>query len=142
MPDITEEILLKKFQLRNIKPTAMRILVLKALMQQDHAVSLHDMELLFDRADRSTLFRTLKTFEDHHLIHRIEDGTGSVKYALCSDNCDCGPESFHIHFHCRKCGNTYCMPTDNAIQKVNFFPHFKTEQVNIILKGICDKCSG
>ena len=45
---------------RDIKPTAMRILVLQYLMEQDKAISLQTIESAFDIADKSTLYRTLK----------------------------------------------------------------------------------
>ncbi|MDX5483056.1 MAG: transcriptional repressor, partial [Hymenobacteraceae bacterium] len=69
-------------QEKQVKPTAMRLLVLEFLSKQQAAVSLNDLEAAFHRADRSTLYRTLKTFEEKGVVHSIADGTGSVKYAL------------------------------------------------------------
>lgn len=72
---------------KNIKPTAMRELVLKVLSEQSAAISLADLEQKFEKVDKVTLYRTLKTFEENKLIHSIDDGTGSVKYALCKETC-------------------------------------------------------
>ena len=83
---------------KNLKPTAMRELVLDALIEQRVAVSLSDLEKMFDKVDKTTLYRTLKTFEENKLIHSIDDGTGSVKYALCAENCQCNPHDLHVHF--------------------------------------------
>ncbi|MDD2565054.1 MAG: transcriptional regulator, partial [Salinivirgaceae bacterium] len=63
---------------KNVKPTAMRELVLNALLEQNVAISLSDLEKKFNRVDKVTLYRTLKTFEENKLIHSIDDGTGSV----------------------------------------------------------------
>jgi Fur family ferric uptake transcriptional regulator len=41
----------------------MRLLVLKILVEAGSAISLSDLEARFERADRSTLYRTLMTFE-------------------------------------------------------------------------------
>ena len=71
----------EKLENKDIKPTAMRVLVLRQLVESGAAISLKNLEAKFERADKATLFRTLKTFEDKKLIHSIEDGTGSVKYA-------------------------------------------------------------
>ena len=71
---------------RNIKPTSMRELVLKVLSEQKAAISLTDLEQAFEKADRITLYRTLKTFEANKLIHRIDDGSGAIKYALCLED--------------------------------------------------------
>ena len=40
---------------KNIKPTAMRELVLKILSEQTSALSLTDIENIFDKADKTTL---------------------------------------------------------------------------------------
>lgn len=47
---------------REIKPTAIRILVLQAMLRAERAVSLLDLENLLDTVDKSTLFRTVTLF--------------------------------------------------------------------------------
>ncbi|MDD4227483.1 MAG: transcriptional repressor, partial [Mariniphaga sp.] len=76
-----------KLKSKNIKPTAMRQLVLQVLTEQKTAISLPELEQNFEKADKATLYRTLKTFQENKLIHSIEDGSGSVKYALCQEFC-------------------------------------------------------
>ncbi len=113
-----KENLENKLEDRNIKPTAMRLLVLRKLVESGAAISLSDLDAKFEQADKATLYRTLKTFEDKKLIHSIEDGTGSVKYALCEEGCECKPQDQHIHFHCVKCGETYCLPNPKYLKLV------------------------
>ncbi|MBS4058320.1 MAG: transcriptional repressor [Bacteroidales bacterium] len=125
--------------LKNIKPTAMRELVLKVLTEQDRAISLADLEQKFDNADKTTLYRTLKTFEENKLIHSIDDGTGSVKYALCKETCQCHPEDLHVHFLCTKCQQTYCL-NDISIPSIDLPMNFKLETINMVVKGICSNC--
>ena len=129
----------KKLTMRNIKPTAMRELVLKVLTEQDRAISLADIEQKFDNADKTTLYRTLKTFEENKLIHSIDDGTGAVKYALCKETCQCHPEDLHVHFLCTKCQQTYCL-TDISIPSIALPVNFKLETINMVVKGICSNC--
>lgn len=129
----------KKLSTKNIKPTAMRELVLKILSEQTSAVSLSDIENLFDKADKTTLYRTLKTFEENKLIHSINDGSGSVKFAMCQDNCQCDPEDLHVHFFCTKCQQTYCL-TDISIPSIALPVNFKLETINMVVKGICSNC--
>ena len=57
-----------KLENRNIKPTAMRELVLKVLSEQTTAISLADLEQTFKKADKVTLYRTLKTFKGKNLF--------------------------------------------------------------------------
>ncbi|MDD3490966.1 MAG: transcriptional repressor [Paludibacter sp.] len=129
----------KKLKIRNIKPTAMRELVLNVLTEQDRAISLADLEQKFDNADKTTLYRTLKTFEENKLIHSIDDGTGSVKYALCKENCQCHPEDLHVHFLCTKCQQTYCL-NDISIPSIDLPTNYKLETINMVVKGICSNC--
>ncbi len=128
-----------KLENRNIKPTAMRELVLKVLSEQAVAISLADLEQKFEKADKVTLYRTLKTFEENKLIHSIDDGTGSVKYALCKETCQCHPEDLHVHFLCTKCKKTYCL-TDIPVPSVNLPTRFTLETINMVVKGICVNC--
>lgn len=137
--------MIKEFENRlsakQIRPTAMRLLVLETLQKQTFAISLNDLEAAFDRADRITLYRTLKTFEEKGLVHQINDGSGAVKYALCEDSCK--PEhhhDLHVHFYCNACKETYCLPK-SRIPQVQLPESFQAEEVNLMVKGICGKCA-
>ena len=130
----------KQLQSRNIKPTAMRQLVLQVLTEQKTAISLPELENKFERADKATLYRTLKTFEENKLIHSIDDGSGSVKYALCQETCECHPEDLHVHFLCTVCRQTYCL-TDIVIPQINLPAKFQLESVNMVVKGVCSNCA-
>ncbi|MBU3928736.1 MAG: transcriptional repressor [Bacteroidetes bacterium] len=128
-----------KLNAKSIKPTAMRQLVLHVLAEQKSAVSMQELEQKFEKADKVTLYRTLKTFEEKKLIHSIDDGTGSIKYALCRESCQCRPEELHVHFYCTECKQTYCL-NDIPIPSVNLPVHFTLENINMVVKGICANC--
>ena len=74
---------------KNIRVTAMRLLIYKFLAEKQVAVTLSDIENAFEKADRTTLYRTIKTFEEKEIVHQIDDGTGITKYALCEKGCNC-----------------------------------------------------
>lgn len=121
-----------------VKPTAMRILVYRTLMQCRHATSLKQLEERMVTADRSTIFRTLNLLQKHRLIHTIEDGSGSIKYELNTGH----HESFddrHVHFYCEKCQHTYCLHHIN-IPQVDLPEDFLVYSANYILKGLCPNC--
>jgi len=124
---------------RNIKPTAMRELVLEVLTKQKVAISLPELEQNFEKADRATLYRTLKTFEENKLIHSIDDGSGAVKYALCQESCECEPEDLHVHFFCTNCQNTYCL-NDVPVPAINLPKDFSLQGVNMVVNGTCANC--
>lgn len=131
-----ESILNKK----NIRPTAMRILVYRILSAAEAAISLTDLENDFEAADRTTLYRTIKTFENQGVVHAIEDGTGITKYALCEPFCTSGDhKDLHLHFHCTICEETTCL-TDYTIPKIRLPENYIAQDMNLIVRGICDNC--
>ena len=97
---------ISRLKARDIRPTALRLLILRTMAGFDRAFSLADLEEELDTVDKSTLFRTLTLFLAHHLVHGIDDGTGSLKYALCSSDCDCEIDDLHTHFYCTHCRRT------------------------------------
>ncbi len=129
----------QKLENRNIKPTAMRLLVFRTLVESGAAISLSDLEAKFERADKATLYRTLKTFDEKKLIHGVNDGIGAVKYALCEEGCECKPEDQHVHFHCVKCGETYCL-TQSKIPQTKIPTGFRPASATMVYKGICANC--
>ena len=129
----------RKLESRKIKPTAMRQLVLSVLTDRTTAISLPDLEKKFEKVDRTTLYRTLKTFEENKLIHSIDDGSGAVKYALCLDKCECQPDDLHVHFSCIECNHIYCL-NDLSIPSINLPHGFQLDSVNMVMKGRCPNC--
>lgn len=118
----------------------MRLLVFNFLLEKRVAVTLSDIEEAFSRADRTTLYRTIRTFEEKGIVHQIDDGTGVSKYALCEADCT-GDEhnDLHLHFHCSRCNETFCL-TDHRIPQISLPKGYKAEDVNLVVKGICEKC--
>lgn len=136
MKDVIEN----KLKLRSVKPTAMRLLVLQALLNEKKALSLNELETTLEHADRSTIFRTLKTFQEKFLVHRVYDGSGMVKYAVCDDDCNCSLEDNHIHFLCTKCEKTYCLK-DTPITTPSLPNGFRANFANYLIEGICSTCT-
>lgn len=127
---------------KDIRVTAMRLLIYRFLAEKEVAVTLTDIENAFAKAERTTLYRTLKTFEEKKIVHQIDDGTGISKYALCEKGCNCEIEQdLHLHFHCNLCNETVCL-TEHKIPQIKVPDGFVSENVNLVVKGICDKCSG
>ena len=125
---------------KQISPTARRFLVLDFLLKNPIAYSLSDLENEFEHSDRTTLYRTLKTFEEKGLIHNIQDGTGATKYALCADDCKDGVhDDLHLHFYCNECRETFCLPAIK-IPEISLPKHFISQEFSLVAKGTCAKC--
>ena len=83
----------KLFASKDLRVTAMRLLIYRFLADKKSAVTLSNIENAFEKADRTTLYRTIKTFEEKDIVHQIDDGTGITKYALCEKGCNCEIET-------------------------------------------------
>lgn len=132
----------KRLKAKQVQPTAMRMLILDYFLKQSSTITLMDLERGLAPSDRITIYRTLRTFEEKGIIHSIEDGTGAAKYALCKEDCSIeGHHDLHIHFYCHDCKETTCLPR-TLIPEVKLPDGFLSEELNLLLKGKCPKCSG
>lgn len=125
---------------KGVRPTAIRLLVLDALDRLQRAVSLTELETVLDTVDKSSIFRTLELFARHHIVHSIDDGSGSVKYEICEGETECTLSDMHTHFYCTECHRTYCLKSIH-IPYVELPDGFVMESVNYMVKGLCKECS-
>jgi len=138
---MNDHLLEKELLNKNIRPTAVRLRVLKQFRSDIVAVSLNGLEKELKPVDRTTLFRTLKTFEKSGLIHTVNEENGTIKYALCSDSCNCSyTDHLHVHFSCQACLKTYCL-YDTRMTDVELPDGFVPVDANVVIKGICKTCS-
>lgn len=131
---------IRRLEKKNVKPTAIRLLVVDAIASAHRAVSLSDLEVILDTVDKSSIFRTLELFVKHHVVHAIDDGSGSVKYEICEGEEECTLDDMHIHFYCTVCHRTFCFKTIH-IPSVEIPEGFSVESANYMLKGVCKDCA-
>lgn len=124
-------------QEHGVKPTAVRILVWRKLQHKKGAFALKDVEEWLPEMDRSSIFRALRLFAEHHLLHEVDDGMGQCKYCLC--RCEGKEHRGHVHFTCVRCGHTYCL-SDQPIPPIDLPENFEMHEVEYVIKGICESC--
>lgn len=90
--------------------------------------------------DKSSIFRVLTLFKNHHLVHVIEDGGDGVRYELCLNHSKDDDEDMHVHFYCEKCHRTFCFK-DTRIPEVVLPDGYKMTNINYMVKGICPDCA-
>lgn len=123
-----------------IRVTAVRLLVWREIRRSlTGAFSLSDLEDALPTVDKSTLFRTLTLLREAHLLHDIDDGSGSHKFCVChhDDTLHC---TGHVHLNCRICHRTFCL-ADVRIPQVGLPAGFIPEEAEYIVKGICPDCA-
>ena len=125
---------------RGLRATPMRKAVLDHLSTQAAAVGLGDIVRAL-AADRVTVYRTLGTFEEHGIVHRIVDGTQQDKYALCGQDCSSsGHHHDHAHFHCDDCGLTECLEVPATAPTAVLPKGYTASSVLLTLNGRCAAC--
>ena len=124
-----------------IKPTANRIVVAKTLAAAERPMSLSELEYKILSIDKSSVFRVLTLFREHHLVHVIEDGGDGVRYELChSHDGHAEDDDQHVHFYCERCHRTFCLH-DTPIPAVQLPHGYHLASINYMAKGLCPECA-
>lgn len=121
-----------------IRPTAIRIMVLKEIIEYDHTFTLADLEHRMVTLDRSTLFRTLMLFVEHKLLHEVDNGSGSKLFCRCECN-HRHEHTPHLHFTCTACHETFCIK-DIDVSMLPQPEGYEVTEINLVMKGLCPKC--
>lgn len=124
----------------DIKPTANRIVIIKAMAAIGRPISMKELEREIHTIDKSNIFRTLTLFKEHHLVHTMEDGSDTVRYELCFSHDEDNDEDLHVHFYCERCQQTFCL-YDTPIPEIALPHGFHQSSINYMIKGLCPKCS-
>jgi len=122
-----------------LRVTDCRIDVLEKFFKNHHALSFKDLEDGLYEYDRVTLYRTLNSFIDKGLLHRIPSDDGYASFGLCKDECtDAAHHHDHVHFKCNICGHIECL-SDYHVPKIDL-PGYEITEQNLIVNGICKIC--
>lgn len=126
----------------NLRKTSCRFDTLHIFLNhQKKALSQNDIEKLTKgRFDRVTIYRTLNTFIEQGILHRIFDENNSVKFALCPDECSShNHQHDHIHFKCNKCKTTTCIDEVTLVD-IQLPKGYIKQEANYLIIGICKNC--
>lgn len=125
----------------SLRITDCRLDVMQYFLDEKNALSLGDLENKFTNYDRVTLYRTLNSFLDSGILHKIPNETGSATYGLCHNTCSPDHhEHNHIHFKCNSCGQIECLD-EKVDPKVTVPEGYQIEGVNMIVDGVCGACA-
>lgn len=125
-----------------VKPTAMRMLVLKQLLISERHLSLADLEELLHPADRITIYRTLQTFVKNGIAHSVDTTNNGSVYGLCPSECNHEAHADQYpHFICEKCQNITCNNDFSyTIRQNSNSPVYQIHKIEVSIKGICPNC--
>ena len=124
---------------KGVRPTANRILVLRALRESAHPMSLADLENRLETLDKSSIFRVLTLLLEHDIIHSFEDGRGILNYEPCTSQTACNHSDAHIHFYCESCRKSFCLE-EMPLPEFHLKEGFTMHAVSFVIKGECPQC--
>jgi|694.fasta_scaffold21297_7 Fur family ferric uptake transcriptional regulator len=117
-------------------------LVLEHLTKAGVALSHAEIQKMMDGSiNRVTIYRILDRFESKGILHKIIDGEGIAKYALCKDckSTKSVHNHNHIHFNCTQCFEVSCI--ENSPLHFELPEKYHVEKINFNVMGICPKCT-
>ncbi len=130
--------ILQNFKLRS---TPSRKAIVQLFLKRNYALAHADIEKgIAPHFDRVTVYRTLKTFLDKGLIHKVLDDEGSLKYALCTEACSAYKHHHeHVHFKCTTCEQTICLEVD--VPEIKLPRGYRASEQNLLVQGTCAQCA-
>jgi Fur family transcriptional regulator, ferric uptake regulator len=129
---------LKKHHLRHTKS---RVKILEVFSTTNKALSQQDIEnKIGSYCDRATIYRTINSFVEKGVLHKIIDEGMLTKYALCEEACSHNEHNHnHAHFKCGVCNETSCLH-EIKIQFSELPKGYSYEESNLLIKGLCPNC--
>jgi Fur family transcriptional regulator, ferric uptake regulator len=125
-----------------LRITPIRQQVLGLFMGKPHALSHADIEqTLVGDFDRVTIYRTLTSFVEKGMLHKIPADNGLTRYALCKDECSNEEHHHsHVHFNCNQCSQTFCLE-NISVPHINLPQGYSFTDMNYIATGTCKNCN-
>ncbi|MFZ5555607.1 MAG: Fur family transcriptional regulator [Pseudomonadota bacterium] len=122
------------------RATPARARVLAVLTGSDRPVSHHEVEQLLARdapVDRVTVYRVLEWLTGVGLAHKIAGDDRIWRYKSHGGHGD----EVHAHFKCNRCGAVFCLEDMSTAYALNLPPGYRSEQVELTIRGRCADCS-
>lgn len=129
----------KLLKTRNLRATELRVALLKIISNLGRAVSYREIQNSLIKFDRITLYRTLNSFIERGILHKIILEDNKNFYALCNLECTTDKHQHqHIHFQCNQCKEVSCLESKEPIE-LGISNHLVNE-IAIMASGLCQDC--
>lgn len=128
-----------------LKCTPGRMALLELLLEEKKPLSQQEIARGLVGVDFNyvSIYRSLDAFLKAGIVHRVEAGDRTWRYALCG----CGSHRHcHPHFICRECGRVECLSDFQGAGfkedlPEDYLPGYVVEERELYLRGLCRDCS-
>ncbi|MBC8295874.1 MAG: transcriptional repressor [Pelagibacterales bacterium] len=138
-PILNSKLILSK---NDISRTKFRTDLLNLFYTSKKSVSIEDVLKHFDYSiNKVTVYRSLESFENKGLIHKVPDSNNLKRYSLCREE-ECSPSTHnhnHGHFICYDCNQTFCMQ-EIKFPDIKSVKGFYIQELKLTLEGYCQDC--
>jgi len=121
-----------------------RTAVVETLARHDCAVTALELDEELRRrrvgVARASVYRALEQLEELGLVQRLEVSRGVAGYERVNPGGD-----HHHHAVCRRCGRLNAFENadlERAIAQVSDEMDFEVSEHDVVLRGLCDRCTG
>ena len=121
----------------NLRCTQARLDILDVLQHSDMALTQKQItDLLKDRYDKVTIYRTLETFVHTDIVHKAYCREKIWHFELATR---CGKGQCHPHFACQLCGKNFCL-VGTSYPAVQIPKNFESLRQKVLIEGFCPDC--
>ena len=133
-----------RLKVAGLRLTPMRLAILDLLIRSDQPLGAAQIQArLPDGTDLVTVYRTLRTFTEKSLAHRVRGEDQTWRYAL-GKPVDRSRHR-HPHFVCNDCGTVACMDQiaipSQFVRSLHVGRQYEVAWPEVILHGLCPKCA-
>jgi Fur family transcriptional regulator, peroxide stress response regulator len=119
-----------------IKPSLHRMKILDYLLKMKNHPTVDtiykDISDDIPTLSKTTVYNTLKTFQDSGVVQAITIEDNEVKYDAVVDK--------HAHFKCSQCGKLYDISMDTKVLHLKSIGGHLIKESQLYYKGICRSC--
>lgn len=131
-----------------LRRTPVRVGVLEVLAASSRPLGVTQvLDKLPDTTDTVTVYRTLNTFTEKKLVHRIRGEDRTWRYALtgaASEKPTKREPHGHAHFVCEECGSVECLEDARIppqfVRSLHVGAGYAVHYPEVVLHGLCPNC--
>ena len=126
-----------------ISRTKFRTQLLSLFFTSKKSLSIKDILSYFNNSiNKVTVYRSLASFENKGLIHKVPDSNNFKRYSLCKEE-ECNSSSHnhnHAHFLCYSCDQTFCIEYIKSLD-ITSLKGFQVKELKLTIEGHCSDCT-
>ena len=122
-----------------ISKTKFRTNLLNLFISSNKSLSVEEIMDFFENSiNKVTVYRSLDSFENKGIIHKVPDSNNHKRYSLCNDQCNINSHN-HGHFICYSCSQTFCLDNIKSPDLTNL-KEYDIKELKLIIEGYCKEC--